>query len=252
MQMSHNQTMAPNTQYVAPAHLYAPRTDKANKIQAMLEEQLGDELAHSACLDIGCATGAISNLLAPKFQRLVGVEMDGRLVQLAAANAAPNAVFLRSDGGKLPFPDAAFDLILCTQVYEHTDNQHELAAEIWRTLKVGGVCFFSGPNKLIVMEEHYWLPFLSWLPQSWADVYMQLTRRGAYYDVLPLTYWQLRKLWARFEIVDYTTKMVTAPERYSVTQHLGVLRWLHHLPTPFWRAALPLLPNYSWMLIKHG
>lgn len=244
--------MTPNTQYVAPAHLYAPRADKANKIQTMLEEQIGDELAHYACLDIGCATGAISNLLAPKFQHLVGVEMDGRLVKLAAANAAPNAVFLQSDGGKLPFPDAAFDLILCTQVYEHTNNHSALAAEIWRTLKIGGVCFFSGPNKLIVMEEHYWLPFLSWLPQKWADAYMQLTRRGAYYDVMPLTYWQLRQLWGRFEIVDYTTRMLTSPDRYFVTRHLGVLRLLRHLPEALWRVALPLLPNYSWMLIKNG
>ena len=113
-----------------------------------------------------------------------------------------------------------------------------------------GFVFFSGPNRLAVLEEHYWLPFLSWLPQPLADLYVRLSRRGRKYDVWPMTYWQLRCLWSRFHLVDYTPSLLHEPKRFGVDDELGRFRFVSRLPLWVWRAVAPLLPNFNWILIK--
>ena len=40
----------------------------------------------------------------------------------------------------------------------------------------------SAGNRWAVMEPHYRLPFLSWLPRGVAHTYLRLTRRGTSYE----------------------------------------------------------------------
>jgi SAM-dependent methyltransferase len=147
-------------------------------------------------------------------------------------------------------PDASVDIVVCAQVYEHTADAPALVREVWRVLRTGGVCFFSGPNRLAIVEEHYWLPFLSWLPQRLADRYMRLFKRGERYDIDPLFYWQIRHLWGGFVIFDYTVPMLRHPDRFGLSERLGRLRWLSRLPAWLFRLLMPLLPNYNWILVK--
>lgn len=229
---------------------YASRTAKANKIVEILTHAFDGSLADCRTLDVGCSTGAISNRLAPQVAELTGLDFDGPAVETAAMFAAANARYLVADGSTLPFASAEFDLAICAQVYEHAPRQPLLIQEIWRVLRPGGLCFFSGPNRLAIVEEHYWLPFLSWLPQEGADAYMHLFNRGPVYDAMPRTYWTLRRLLADFEIHDYTVDMLINPERYGVRDKLGVLGWVGRLPRPLLEATIPLLPNFNWILVK--
>ena len=45
-----------------------------------------------------------------------------------------------------------------------------------------GVVYILVPNKWWPIEAHYRLPFLAWLPLSWADRYLRVTRRGTAYE----------------------------------------------------------------------
>lgn len=49
------------------------------------------------------------------------------------------------DGTKLPFDDATYDTILCTEVLEHCFEPDILLQEVYRVLKVGGVAYFTTP-----------------------------------------------------------------------------------------------------------
>ncbi len=231
---------------------YATRASKAAKIVEIVRDVMGDRLETCRALDIGCATGAISNRIAPHVAELTGLDFDGPAVGVAAAYAVDNARYLIGDGSSVPFDNEQFDLVICAQVYEHAPRQQLLAGEVWRVLRPGGVCFFSGPNRLAVIEEHYWLPFLSWLPQIGADGYMQLFGRGSVYDVMPRSFWRLRRLWSAFEIRDYTVEMLVNPNRYDVGDKLGRLEWVGRLPRPILHAAQPFLPNFNWILVKRA
>nr|WP_290667126.1 class I SAM-dependent methyltransferase [Ardenticatena sp.] len=231
---------------------YAPRWRKAHKIITILQDTYPAPLDTARLLDVGCGNGAITNALAPYVAEIVGTDIDWRLVTEAKARAAENATFVQSDGARLPFADATFDVVVCAQVYEHMRNRPALVHEIERVLRPGGYCFFSGPNRLAVLEEHYWLPFLSWFPQPLADAYVRLTGRGQAYDVWPMTYWHLRKLWARFAMIDYTPQLLHAPERFGVEDELGRFRFLAYIPFSFWQKVAPFLPNFNWVLVKQS
>jgi hypothetical protein len=123
-------------------------------------------------------------------------------------------------------------------------------AEIWRVLKPGGKCFFSGPNRFAVLEEHYWLPFLSWLPGPAADCYLRLFDRGSHYDILPLSYGQLRALLSRFSVEDANLRLIRHPERFGLAQRFGALRLARRLPEGLLRRLLWLVPNFNWVLRK--
>lgn len=48
-------------------------------------------------------------------------------------------------GEHLPFPTETFDLVICTQVLNYTDNPSQVIAEIHRVLRPGGFLFLSVP-----------------------------------------------------------------------------------------------------------
>jgi SAM-dependent methyltransferase len=51
---------------------------------------------------------------------------------------APNADVRADFGSPLPFRDAAFDAVICTEVMEHVPDAAVLLAEIYRVLRPGG------------------------------------------------------------------------------------------------------------------
>lgn len=233
-------------------HDRVSRDRKARKMLAVLEHALGPDLSDRRCLDIGCASGLITRVLALRLQWAIGLEYDPDAVERMDASDMDNLLFLRGDATRLPLPDAAVDLVVCAQVYEHVSDADALAEEVYRVLRPGGVCFFSGPNRLDLIERHYGLPFLSWLPRPLADGYVRLTRRGTAYRERPRAYWGLRRLWGRFKIRDYTADMIRNPAAFGCAVEVGSLAWVGRLPTWALRLLTPLYPNYNWVLVKPG
>lgn len=231
-------------------HGPASRADQARKIHSILHDFIGEGLAQADCLDLGCADGAISARLAKHFRTLVGVDVDQPALRAGAESQGKNRAFAAASGYQLPFESGAFDVVICAQVYEHVSDQPALADEVWRVLRPGGVCFFSGPNRLALMEEHYWLPLLSWLPRPAAHLYMRAFKRGRWYDAYPRFYWQIRSLWRAFTIHDYTLPMLREPERFAVDRRFGKIAWIGRLPARLLGSLAFLVPNFNWVLVK--
>jgi len=227
------------------------RTRKAQKVRAMVYDFVGQELSGLRCLDIGCSIGVISSVLAESFGSVIGIDLDAPSVRWAQKNSArSNTCFIIADGMQTPFPTETFEVVVCAQCYEHVADAMRLSDEVYRLLKPGGVCIFSGPNRLAFVEDHYGLPFLSWLPRSLANAYIRLAKRGQSYEVRPLTYWELRNLWKNLEIQDYTLPMLREPEKYRIEDEVKGVAWLGHLPDWFLRILLVFAPNYNWILRK--
>jgi ubiquinone/menaquinone biosynthesis C-methylase UbiE len=161
-----------------------------------------------------------------------------------------NVAFIRGDAELLPFAPESFDVLICNHVYEHTDNAQQLLSEIGRVLKADGVCYFAGPNKYDLVEPHYGLPFLSWLPRVIADRYMQLTGKGAAYPEKPYSFPKLRKLLNEFRVTCYTDKILHDPVKYKATDILPVGSAKLRVANFLYRFAPFFFPGFVYILKK--
>ena len=219
------------------------RTRKAEKIRAVLRAA-GALSKDTRVLDIGCSHGHILKNLAQDSGYCVGVDMDREAERQTASNIA----YILGDGEQLPFAAQSFDVVICNHVYEHTDNPPTLAAEILRLLKPTGVCYFAGPNKYSLIEPHYHLPFLSWLPQGVANSYVRLCRKGDAYLVRPYSYRQLVDLLGSFNVEDYTPRIIEHPERFHIQDLIAPGSVLQKMARLSYTLCRGLFPTFIFLL----
>jgi SAM-dependent methyltransferase len=222
------------------------RARKADKIRAVLENEGILPNRNLKILDIGCSYGLILKQLAADVDYGVGVDFD--IAGMQRFNTGVG--FVCADAERLPFAPGSFDIILCNHVYEHTDNPARMLDEIERVLAPDGVCYFAGPNKYDLIEPHYGLPFLSWLPPPLADRYLKLTGKGASYIEKPYSYRELMRLLARFEIEDYTGKIVSDPVRFHATDILPNGSLKQFMAKVVLRFLPFLFPGFIWVIRK--
>lgn len=227
------------------------RAGKAAKIAAVFRDHFG-RLDDRSLLDVGASTGLITSVVGREFGRCAGIDIDAEAISHAARNDAPPQVrYLVGDGLNIPFADATFDAVICNQIYEHVPDPRRLIEEIHRVLAPGGVCYFGANNRLQLIEPHYGrLPLLSVIPKPLAHVYLRVLGRARYYYETHYTVWGLRRLVRRFEIIDYTRRIVADPVRFCATDMVrpGSAAQKCALAAIDWGYAL--FPGYVWLLRK--
>ena len=222
------------------------RQRKAEKILAVLRNEISLPDPKLRLLDLGCSSGHILTKLADSIGFGVGADMD--ISALVAKHS--KIAYTRTDGEKLPFASDSFDIVVCNHVYEHTSSAAEMATEIYRVLKNSGVCYLAGPNKYEIMEPHYRLPFLSWLPSSSANHYVRLFNRGEGYPEKPLPLSQVRVLFQQFAITDYTAIVLADPENYWVEDILPPESAKHWLARFIFKWLRIIFPGFILILKK--
>jgi 2-polyprenyl-3-methyl-5-hydroxy-6-metoxy-1,4-benzoquinol methylase len=228
------------------------RAKKAAKALSIIEDAY-PHMAKLDVLDIGCAAGIGTRVYAEHFHHVVGIDIDEPAVRHAARhNRSSNIDYLVMDSQHIAFPDGSFDMIICTHVYEHVPDAHQLMSEIYRLLKAGGACYFTAGNRISLIEPHYRLPLLSVLPKTLAHIYLRVLNRGNFYYETHLTYWGLKKLVSKFEVIDYTVKAVKDPVRFSASDVIVPGSSKQKISLILLRLAYWLCPTYIWLLKKAG
>lgn len=175
------------------AHMdLASRRWKGMKIERLLEMQPGPP--GRRLLEIGTGSGGIAAYFAAQEDLHLQVEA----VDVVDARSAVDGYrFTRVDGVQLPFADSSFDFVISNHVIEHVgdrDQQRAHLAEISRVLKPAGMAYLSVPNRWMLVEPHYGLAFLSWLPHWLRTPYLRARGRGMFYDCEPLQLPQLESM----------------------------------------------------------
>jgi ubiquinone/menaquinone biosynthesis C-methylase UbiE len=226
------------------------RSQKFNKILSILRHfQISTPSLQ--CLDIGCSSGIITSLLGEHFLTAIGIDIDQEALRYARSHSSSSNVhFLVSDSMALPFKDNTIEVIICNHVYEHVPDANRMMREIYRVLKKEGFCYFSAGNKYMVMEGHYYLPFLSWIPRRLAHFYLKITRRGNFYYEEHLSLRGLRRLVTGFEIHDYTLSTIRDPQRFFATDLFNTRSFLYKCIRWLAPYLYSWIPTYVWILKK--
>lgn len=227
------------------------RIQKALKIVAVISDFVQGDISQLRVLDVGGSAGAMTDVFAEAFGQVVELDIDQVAVRRGKNDSDKTSlIWICGDGGRLPFSDGAFDCVICNHVYEHLDDQRGLAREIHRVLTPDGFCYFSAGSRFVLVEGHYKLPFLSWLPRRIADLYMKLCGRQEGYDVTLLSYRNLKKLLADFRFHDYTIPILSNPDKFRAGDLQKLNSLAFRIPAFVYRLIYPILPIWVWILTK--
>jgi len=112
-------------------------------------------------LDIGTGTGRILELLGPRAERGVGIDMSREMLAVARANLQKadlrNCQIRHGDMYQLPFNGEAFDAAVIHQVLHFAEDPGEVIAEAARALRPGGrlvVVDFAPHDLEALRQEH--------------------------------------------------------------------------------------------------
>jgi ubiquinone/menaquinone biosynthesis C-methylase UbiE len=227
------------------------REQKARTMVAVLENHLQSSLKTLNLLNVGGSTGIIDNYLSDHFGAVASIDIDSAAIHYAQTHfQKDNLQFQVGDALNLEFPDNSFDVVICSQVYEHVPLPQKMMDEIFRVLKPSGVCYFAAGNRLMWNEPHYNLPLLSVLPRPLSHLYVKLTGKAEYYHELHYTYWGLKSLTKRFIVKDVTLEMVLEPSKYHIDYMLPAGTAKAFVSKMFVRYLRWLCPGYIWLLYK--
>jgi len=94
-------------------------------------------------LDLGSGTGYFTELLAEKYQSVIGLDLSNSMLQFAQNERTDGIHWLQADAHKLPFQDESIDLIYSNLMIQWCDPLDDTLQEIRRILKPGGSFIFT-------------------------------------------------------------------------------------------------------------
>jgi hypothetical protein len=110
---------------------------------------------------------------------------------------------------------------------------------------------FSGNNRVMYMEPHYKLPFLSLLPRFLAHYYMRMMGKGSHYHEKHVGYWSLIRLCSAFKRVDYSEMIIADPVLFG-TEYMLRPGSIKHRVAKFIARYIKWATPHIWILEKES
>ncbi|MBI5572034.1 MAG: class I SAM-dependent methyltransferase [Desulfomonile tiedjei] len=185
-------------------------------------------------LDVGCGPGHIGLFCgASPSWRWFGLDLWEHELRQAEARGVYEGLFQVNLLDGLPFRDASFDTILCSEVLMYLPNHRELLADFHRALRPDGMVFIHNP--------------ISWVPATFARLKQWIRRIHQESDSVSfdtqtewkharracrVTYYSLQSLVdeinaAHFDILDVRGFRIFR-NRIRLMNRLEDFPWYHH------------------------
>ncbi len=166
--------------FVRSPEYRSERPEKAGVIAHLCRSELEGA---GRIVDLGAGTGIIKHELEAMFDKpIAGFDLDRGFIEDSRRMSV-------ADVQRLPLADGSVDFAIANHLYEHVADQAALFREMARVLAPDGAAYLSAGNRLAVMEPHYRLPFLSWLPRGLAATYVRVSGRGHGYEGIRFLTW---------------------------------------------------------------
>lgn len=112
-------------------------------------------------LDVGCNTGIITIPLAKKGIDVIGIDNNRSDIKQAKKNLKDEGlsekIVMYANARKLPFKDNTFDVVLLSDLLEHTSDPQKAANEAIRVTKPGGLIYATVPYHMHPVVKFDWL-----------------------------------------------------------------------------------------------
>ncbi|MCM8827299.1 MAG: methyltransferase domain-containing protein [Candidatus Omnitrophica bacterium] len=184
------------------------RLRKARMVIAILKANI--DLTKCNVLDIGTGSGILAQEISKISRSVVSINIcDERIVK-------DGYKFIIVSDERLPFKDFSFDVVISNHVIEHLPNQKLHLDEIHRVLKENGLLYLATPNKYTIIDPHYKIPFLGYLPYSWKKFILRRFKKKEF-DTYPLGYKDIKRLIkGKFDLKDFTLQVIKNPYMYEL------------------------------------
>lgn len=146
---------------------------------AQLERVVG-KLPGMRLLDLGAGMGGFAVAAALRGAQVSVSEYNQAYCSITGLRAARHGLALpivNAAGEALPFPDHAFDCVVCWDVIEHVQKPPQVLAEIARVLQPGGIALITVINRRAWVDPHYHMRGINWLPRPLAEQLIRLRGR---------------------------------------------------------------------------
>lgn len=101
----------------------------------------------ASVLEIGCATGELSEYLAASGFRVTAIDSSDRMLSSALAASAGRVNYLPASATNLPFADNHFDAVIAASLINVIDDKLPALVEMFRACKPGGQVSFLVPSE---------------------------------------------------------------------------------------------------------
>jgi SAM-dependent methyltransferase len=129
-------------------HTQSPLPVRAvEALRVRVVRRLLDAAAGSRVLEVGCGGG---NVLEQMPGHRYGVDLSRFILEKARRRLGGGATLVRADATRLPFADASFDRVFCSEVLEHVLEPEAVVAEMRRVLRSDGIAVVSVPNEGLI------------------------------------------------------------------------------------------------------
>lgn len=224
----------------------------AHQLLTILEDWYkNNDLKTLEVLDYGCSNGVITNYISKYTKKVLGVDVDEVAIKEAKQKyKSPHLSFLLTRDVKIPRKSNSFDLVICNQVYSYLEDPDLMADEIRRVLKEGGICLFTGDNRLRIVEPLYNLPFIRLFPKTPTKLLLKTLGYKNIYVGEYKTYWGIKKLFNKFIIYDYTLTILKNPKQFKYKKLEKYNNLLSIIPTFLLKIIEPFSPSFIFILKK--
>ena len=218
----------------------------AVRIRALIERVHGAKgaAAELDVLDVGCNAGTQCLVWAEGGHRVVGVDINAPLVELAdrRAREAGLAVDFRvGSATELPVDSGSMDVCISLVLLEHVEAWEVCLDEFARVLRPGGVLYLTTTNRLCPVQDEFNLPLYSWYPRRLKRYYEKLSvttrpdlvNHATYPAVHWFTYYGLRRALEarglaaidRFDAMDVSGASPAKRLAVGLIRAIGLVRW---------------------------
>ena len=131
-------------------------------------------------LDLGAGMGGFAVAMQRAGYCITAFDYNFAYCEIARTRAkryALNLPALVGAGEALPFAEKRFDVVTCWDVLEHAQEPKHLLREIARVLNDDGIAFITVINRFALVDPHYHLRFINYVPRALGEKYIALRQR---------------------------------------------------------------------------
>jgi len=156
--------------------------DALDEVRAMETRFLGENgfPSHARVLDLGAGMGGFAVAMHRAGESIIAFDYNFAYCEIARTRArryALNLPVLVGAGEALPFAAKSFQIVTCWDVLEHVQEPEQLLHEIARVLDDDGLAFMTVINRFALVDPHYHLRFVNYLPRALGEKYIAWRQR---------------------------------------------------------------------------